>query len=344
MDWFAPRRVMAGLVRPGAALLLVAGAVTGAASFADRPLSDPDHPRFVNAFAVEQVESEAVLERAPDRFGRLTVTERLTGSFGDGTARQVVRVLPLDVDGHHMPVAVVEVSGPDGAPAKWHAAMENDALVLRITGAPTDTSGTFTVTYRRDGAVVDTGGSPHVVWDVRPKEWPEDAAVSGSLTVPGALAAGGGEGTQCTAAGSACHLTSGTTAEGTRTYALAPLSAGTDDEVLVDVQVGPRLFAANAVPAEGAGNATLVGIGAGALALAGAGAALAASRRRRGAHESVDLLETVVPERLSPAMAGSLVGSPGRGIVGQLLAAAVAGQVRLWVGDEDVLVELVEWP
>ena len=48
--------------------------------------------------------------------------------------------------------------------------------------------------------------------------------------------------------------------------------------------------------------------------------------------------------RLSPALAGSLYGSAGRGIVGQLLAATIDGDVRLRPGDDDVLVELVSWP
>lgn len=343
MDWFAPRRVMRGLARPAGALLLVAGAVTGLATVADRPTSNADNPHFLNAFDVTQVQSDAVLNQtAGDRTGRLTVTERLTGSF-DGSRRHLVRVFPTDVSGHRMPVTVLDVTRPNGTPATWHAEPEGDALVLRVEAEPEDSEGTFTLTYRRDGVVVDTPAGIRVVWDVKPGEWPEAATVAGTLTVPGSLAAQEPT-TECTAAGTPCALTSDTTTDGSQTHAIPALTAGADDEVSMAVGLAPGLITPNADPVGGPGNAALIGIGAGALTLAGAGAAFAASRRRRGTHESVDLLETILPERLSPAMAGGLLGSPGRGIVGQLLAAAVAGHVRLRVGDEDVLVELVDWP
>lgn len=343
MGWFAPRRMTRGLVRPAGALLLVAGAVTGAAALVDRPSSDPDHPRFLNSFDVAQLHSDAVLEQTPDRSARLTVTERLTGSFSGGAGHHLVRLLPTAVAGHTMPVTILSVTGPDGAPRKWHAALEDDdTLGLRITGEPTDSSGTFTVKYRSDGVVVDSG-DPRAIWDVKPAEWPEDTVVNGTLTVPASLAAPVGAPAECHATAADCTLTSGLTTEA-RTYSTPSLSAGSDDEVVVSVGVAPGLFTPNTERSGSRGDLALLGAGLGALTLSGIGAALAASRRRRGSHERVDLLETVVPEGLSPAMAASLLGSPGHGIVGQLLAAAVNGNVRLRVGDEDVLVEHVEWP
>lgn len=338
MDWFAPPRAFAPLVRPAAALLLCAGAVTAVTASVDGwRRSNAD---FVSMpqYRVESLTADYVLGRDADGSARLDATEQVRLTFlapdaaADGPPEHAfVRVLPTTLDGLRRPVQVLGVEDASGRVLPWTMTGEGDSLHLRVVDseATPGQPATYVIHYAADGVVRSDGGGQVLEWGVTGRDWSRSIPeVSARLTTTADL-----RGVLDVAGGAAEPLT----------------VSATDVSPHEDVQLragihGTRFTDPQADPAHERARATVLWIGMSALALAGAAMALAAARHHRGQAGQVTVARSVIPFDLSPALAGSLLGRPGRGVVGQLLDAAVRGYVRLRPGHQDVLVETFACP
>jgi hypothetical protein len=360
--WFAPRRAMRALARPMAAAVLVAGAVTGVAGWADGWSRSNAVTAAGQSHRIETLEADYRLGRTADGAASLEATERLGVVFldppsGSDGRPSFERVLPTVVDGVRTPVTVQGVEDAEGRAVPF-TVDEGETSVTVTVGLPDgvatasvdDTAAepsTYVLRYRADDVVADSAGGGTLRWPVVDAAGVDEIdRVQAVVTVPDVLAPSVGEVTCATEGGDDAACTTSTTTTGgdeVTTVADDEVAAGESVEVSARTTAGaftPGSADAGAVPE------TLAVLGVGGLSLVAAGGAvwLAATRRRRRLGDHVAIAGSVVPRGLSPALAGSLYGSPGRGVVGQLLQAAVDGDVVLRPGDEDVLVELVRWP
>ncbi|EWT03365.1 hypothetical protein N865_18740 [Intrasporangium oryzae NRRL B-24470] len=338
MDWFAPPRAFAPLVRPAAALLLCAGAVTAVAAAVDGYQRSSADFVAIPQYRVESLLARYVLGRAPDGSARLDATDlvRLTFLSSDPATPEgrrehaFVRVLPTTLDGLRRPVQVLGVEDGSGRVLPWTTTVDGEGVHVRVVD-PDPTPGqpaTYVIHYTADGVARSDGGGQVLEWDVTGRDWARSIPeVSAQLTTSAELT-----GVLDDADGSTPPVT--VSASGVGPHEAVLLRAGIH---------GTRFTEPAADPQDEQARATVLAIGGAALLLAGATAALAAAHHRRR-RVGPAAARPSVPGGLSPALAGSLLGRPARGIVGQLLDAAVTDHVRLRPGDQDVLVETVALP
>lgn len=339
MDWFAPRRAFAPLVRPVTAVLLCAGAVSGVATWGDGWRRSNADFATIAQFRVDSLSADYVLGRDTDGSARLEATEQVRVAFLDPEApdadgsddRAFERVLPTTLDGLSRPIRVLGVADSSGRALPWTSSADDRDVRVRVVDADATVrrATTYVIRYSVDNVVRTDGDSQVLEWGVTGDDWSRSiprvsAQLSTTPELSGSLATADGDGSQVT---------------------LTAAEVGAHDDVRMRTEIrGARFSEPPADEGDTTARATVLGIGGLALAVAGGAAGLAALRRRRARGDHVAVAQSVIPRDLSPALAGSLVGSPARGIVGQLLDAALKGSVRLRPGDRDVLVETVVWP
>lgn len=354
--WWRLRR----LGRPLAACALVAGAVTGTAAWNDgqRQARADNDARAVDIVAIA---SEADLSRAADGSARLEVVERVTVRPKPSSGEtDLQRLVPSRIGDAATPVLVQGVEHGDGERATFRLEQTDDGIVVSIPVDDLAGEQTFRIRYVRDDAVVaEPGGDgQRVAWQVPGALSRESTpSVTGRLRIDPALAGDLVRAEVCSTERSnetqPCTITF-SSPEGETDVTATTRDLEGHDTMTVEADFGTDTFTEpDTDPDVSAGRTAMLVAGGGSVAIAGAAALVAATRRRRASivvspEGRVDLdagsPTPVPPHDLSPALAGSLVGRPGRGIVAQLLDAAAKGNVRLRAGDDDVLVSLVTWP
>lgn len=340
MGWISWRRTLgflAGylllpLVLLGAVLGF--GAVVGALPFGDRG------PDLVDDFTISEFAADYTLTFAVGERARMRVVETITADFRhENTNHGILRELPGSYRGRRLSPRVESVTMADGSPVPWTATEVDGGLGLRIGDPAAYVTGrqSYRIAYTYRRVIQDVDDGQEFYWDVNGDNWRQPVSAAGATVhVPaglaermtGALACYGADDTPC-------RITSTREPDGGATVRAdtTALAAGQSMTVAVGFTAGTvDDGAASGSRVLSALLATVVGA---ALLAALAVALVAATRERRWMRGRVRLAQFVVPENLPPAVAAEFYGAPSRGIVGELLAAAVSGRVRLRKGSTE---------
>lgn len=328
---------------------LLAAAAIGAATL----LTAAVVPADVDDFTFDEFHADMTLSRADDGHAELTVTETIVARFPDEDQnRGIVRAIPDDYDRVPLHTEVTSVTGAGGSAIPYEITRDGDVIVVS-TGDDSYVRGpqTYVITYtQRDTirAFADTGAD-EFYRDINGTEWEQPfGSVSATVTVDAALrdALTGDAACYLGAYGSSdtCEIPTRTDAQGaTQFFAEAyNLEAGENVTVAFAFEPGTFVpgevvltngeeFAIDAAPVFQAGS-----IGALVLAvLAAAGVWLGRRQGRDAAGRGIIVAQYDAPSGLTVMEAAHLVGRGATAVPAAIIDLAVAGHLRILVGDDE---------
>lgn len=266
--------------------------------------------------------------------GDLTVAETITLRFPEADVNHgIIRKIPTEHRGRRLATEFVRVTHADGTPVEWTWTKGNSGgdAEARIGSVNAFVHGeqTYRIEWRVRNAVQDYGDLQEFFWDINGDEWFQSfPTVRATVHIPPNLEGKRTGRLRCfDGDNEACPIREAPTPEGGSTITARADAVGPRSTMTISVP-----FVAGTVDDRGPGTiwrwmlAFFLGVPT--LAVAAA-TVLAATREQRWMRGRPLLSQFVPPPGLTPAEAAEYFSAPDRGIVGQLLLAAVTGQVRL---------------